>query len=240
MDLLLTSDFWISLSTLTLLEIVLGIDNIIFLSIVVDKLPKEYQKSARLWGLGLAFVLRVILLLSISWIMAWKEPLFGLLGFEISGNDLVMIFGGLFLIAKSTSEIHHRIEGDPEEMVTNVASGSFFWAIVQIALIDLVFSFDSVITAIGLAKHIPVMIIAVMIAIGIMMIFSGPISNFVNENPTIKILALSFLILVGFTLVVEGLGVHIPKGYIYFAMAFAVLVEYINHQIRRRMGGGVS
>ncbi len=223
---------YVALLTLTLLEIVLGIDNIVFISILSGKLPKEQQNKARLLGLGLAMGMRILLLLSISWIMRLTEPLFTVLDHDISGKSLILLGGGLFLIAKSTFEIHEKMEvaGSPHE--TNIKVSSFASVITQIILLDLVFSLDSVITAVGMTDKIPVMIIAIVIAVGIMMISAGPVSNFVERHPTVKILALSFLILIGVALLGEGLELHIPKGYIYFAMGFSVVVEMINLRVR--------
>jgi predicted tellurium resistance membrane protein TerC len=223
----------IALLTLTVLEIVLGIDNIIFISILAGKLPKEKQKSARLLGLALAMITRILLLFSISLIIKLTEPFFTVFGIGISGRDLILILGGIFLLAKSTMEIHSKLEGEEEHH--NVKSKvSFLGVLIQIMLLDIVFSLDSVITAIGMANDLAIMIIAVVIAVIFMMFFSGSISNFVENHPTIKILALSFLLLIGFTLVVEGLHQHIPKGYIYFAMAFSVFVEMLNLKMRKR------
>jgi predicted tellurium resistance membrane protein TerC len=223
----------IALLTLTVLEIVLGIDNIIFISILAGKLPKEKQKSARLLGLALAMITRILLLFSISLIIKLTEPFFTVFGIGISGRDLILIIGGIFLLAKSTMEIHSKLEGE-EEHHNLRAKVSFLGVLVQIMLLDIVFSLDSVITAIGMANDLVIMIIAVVIAVIFMMFFSGSISNFVENHPTIKILALSFLLLIGFTLVVEGLHQHIPKGYIYFAMAFSVFVEMLNLKMRKK------
>ena len=220
---------WISLLTLTGLEIVLGIDNIIFIAILVGKLPPEQRGSGRIVGLGLAMVTRILLLLSLFWIMKLTKPLFTIAEFSISGRDLVLILGGLFLLVKSTLEIHSSVSGESEEHKNSKKSHANFLVIVnEIAVLDIVFSLDSVITAVGMAEHIEIMIIAVILAVGVMMIASKGISNFVDNNLTIKILALAFLVLVGMTLVAEGLGFHIPKGYIYFAMAFSLAVESIN------------
>ncbi len=224
---------WIALATLTLLEIVLGIDNIIFISILADKLPPEQQNKARVLGLGLAMITRIALLFSLTWVMQLTAPLFEVLGHAISGRDLILIGGGLFLLAKSTLEIHDKLEG--EEGRSSARAGvSFAGVLIQIMLLDIVFSLDSVITAIGMAEHLAVMVIAVVIAVIFMMIFAKTVSDFVNTHPTVKILALSFLLLIGMTLVGEGLGLHIPKGYIYFAMAFSVFVELINMRVRGR------
>ena len=227
---------WISLLTLTGLEIVLGIDNIIFIAILVGKLPQEQRGSGRIVGLGLAMVTRILLLLSLFWIMKLTKPLFTIAEFSISGRDLVLILGGLFLLVKSTLEIHSSVSGESEEHKNSKKSHANCLVIVsEIAVLDIVFSLDSVITAVGMAEHIEIMIIAVILAVGVMMIASKGISNFVDNNPTIKILALAFLVLVGMTLVAEGLGFHIPKGYIYFAMAFSLAVESINIYAKKKM-----
>lgn len=224
---------WISLLTLTGLEIVLGIDNIIFIAILVGKLPQKERDKGRIIGLSLAMATRVLLLLSLFWIMKLTTPLFGIFGVDITGRDLVLILGGLFLIAKSTTEIHSSISGEEHENKENNTHAGFFAVITQIAILDIVFSLDSVITAVGMADHIEIMILAVIIAVGVMMFASKAISNFVDNNPTIKILALSFLILIGFSLVAEGIGLHVPKGYIYFAMLFSLVVELINIYARK-------
>ena len=222
---------WISLLTLTTLEIVLGIDNIIFISLLAGKLPQSEQARARTLGLGLAMIIRILLLLSITWIMRLTTPLFTI-GQEISGRDLILIIGGLFLIAKSTFEIHDKLEGTEEHL--NVRGRVSFWGVIaQILILDIIFSLDSVITAVGMASHLSIMIAAVIIAVVFMMISSGPIAAFVNRHPTVKMLALSFLILIGVSLVAEGLDQHIPKGYIYFAMAFSVFVEMLNLRLRK-------
>ena len=223
----------IALLTLTILEIVLGIDNIIFISILSGKLPKSEQKKGRLVGLALAMLTRILLLFSISLIVKLTKPFFTVFELGISGRDLILILGGLFLLAKSTMEIHSKLEGE-EEHHNVKTKASFASVIIQILLLDVVFSLDSVITAIGMANDLPVMIIAVVIAVIFMMFFSGSISDFVEKHPTIKILALSFLLLIGFSLIVEGLHQHIPKGYIYFAMAFSVFVEMLNLKMRKK------
>ena len=226
----------ISLLTLTGLEIVLGIDNIIFIAILVGKLPQEQRGSGRIVGLGLAMVTRILLLLSLFWIMKLTKPLFTIAEFSISGRDVVLILGGLFLLVKSTLEIHSSVSGESEEHKNSKKSHANFLVVVsEIAVLDIVFSLDSVITAVGMAEHIEIMIIAVILAVGVMMIASKGISNFVDNNPTIKILALAFLVLVGMTLVAEGLGFHIPKGYIYFAMAFSLAVESINIYAKKKV-----
>ena len=226
-------EVWLAFATLTALEIVLGIDNIIFISILVARLPKEQQPRGRTIGLALAMLTRIALLLSITWVMGLSAELFSLFGRAFSGRDLILIGGGMFLLAKSTLEIHSGIEG--EEHQRDVKGGATFIAtIVQIAIIDIVFSLDSVITAVGMVDHVEVMIAAVIAAVLVMMFLAGPISNFVDRHPTIKMLALSFLILIGVALIGEGLGFHIPKGYIYFAMAFSVGVEMLNIQVRKK------
>ena len=227
---------WVALLTLTALEIVLGIDNIIFISILVGRLPESQRQSARLIGLGLAMGMRILLLLSLAWIMRLTEPLFTVFAQEISGRDLILLFGGLFLVAKSTHEIHHAMT--PEETGDThkqTKKASFTATLAQIAVLDIVFSLDSVITAVGMVDNIQVMIIAIIIAVGVMMLAAKPIGDFVDANPTLKVLALSFLILIGVTLIAESLDFHIPKGYIYFAMAFSVVVEMINIKMRKRL-----
>jgi predicted tellurium resistance membrane protein TerC len=224
---------WLALGTLTALEIVLGIDNIIFISILAGKLPAHQREKARLVGLGLAMFIRVALLFSLTWLMGLTTPLFTVLGNEITGRDLILISGGLFLLWKSTMEIHEKLEG--EEGHSSISAGATFGAvIVQILLLDIVFSLDSIITALGMANQLAVMVAAVVIAVGFMMVFSGKISAFVEQHPTIKILALSFLILIGVALIGDGFDTHIPKGYIYFAMAFSVMVEMLNLRLGRR------
>ncbi len=233
MEWLTNPDIWIALITLTALEIVLGIDNIIFISILVAKLPEAQQPRARFIGLALAMIMRILLLLTLSWIIRLTAPLFTVVGQEISGRDLILIGGGLFLLGKSTFEIHERLEGD-EGHGSARAAASFASVLVQILLLDIVFSLDSVITAVGMVDEVPVMVAAVVIAVGVMMLSAGPISDFVNRHPTVKMLALSFLLLIGMSLIAEGLDQHIPKGYIYFAMGFSVLVEALNLRARRR------
>lgn len=244
MEWLANPEIWISLITLTVLEIVLGIDNIIFISIMASKLPVDQQKKARQLGLALAMITRVLLLLSLSWIMTLTSPLFNiadwfgsksaeLLGkFAISGRDLILIIGGLFLLYKSTVEIHDKLEGE-EHHTKNGLVVTFSGVIFQILLLDIVFSLDSVITAVGMANHIEVMIAAVIIAVLVMMVSAGAISSFVNNHPTVKMLALSFLLLIGVSLLGEGFDQHIPKGYIYFAMAFSVMVEMLNLKMKK-------
>jgi len=244
MEWLSNPEIWISLITLTVLEIVLGIDNIIFISIMASKLPANKQKKARRLGLALAMITRVLLLLSLSWIMTLTSPLFNvgewiglsdaalLEKFAISGRDLILLSGGLFLIYKSTTEIHDKLEGDEHKTETK-AIVTFSGVIIQILILDIVFSLDSVITAVGMADHIEVMIAAVVIAVIVMMLSAGGISDFVNKHPTVKMLALSFLLLIGVSLLAEGFEQHIPKGYIYFAMAFSVLVEMLNLKMNK-------
>jgi predicted tellurium resistance membrane protein TerC len=232
MDWITDPQAWIGFATLTVLEIVLGIDNIVFISILADKLPTEQQRRARLVGLALAMVTRILLLLSLTWIIGLTKPLFTVLGEEVSGRDLVLLLGGLFLIAKSTHEIHGNLEGEEGQISARVAP-SFASVLIQIMLLDIVFSLDSVITAVGMVEEVGVMISAVVVAIVFMMAFAGTISGFVSRHPTIKMLALSFLILIGVALIADGLGRHIPKGYIYFAMAFSVGVELLNLRVRR-------
>ncbi len=244
MDFLATPEAWISLLTLTVLEIVLGIDNIVFISILSGKLPESQQKKARQLGLALAMITRVLLLLSLSWVMSLTTPLFNmgewvgvsnqewLEKLAISGRDLILLIGGLFLIYKSTHEIHNKLEGE-EEGEGKAKVHSFAGTIVQILILDIVFSLDSVITAVGMAEHIEIMIAAVVIAVIVMMVSASAISNFVNQHPTVKMLALSFLLLIGVSLLAEGLDQHIPKGYVYFAMAFSVLVEMLNLKMKK-------
>jgi len=236
MDWITDPEIWISLLTLTALEIVLGIDNIIFISILAGKLPHERQAKARQLGLSLALITRVLLLMSLTWIMGLTRPLFTLpvLDQEVSGRDLVLLIGGLFLIWKSVHEVHEKLEEDDGHATKTRAAASFASVIVQILLLDIVFSLDSVITAVGMANHLGVMVAAVVIALGIMLVAAGRISDFVNKHPTLKMLALSFLILIGVTLIGEGLGFHIPKGYIYFSMAFAFAVEMLNLKMRSK------
>jgi predicted tellurium resistance membrane protein TerC len=223
---------WIALATLTALEIVLGIDNIVFISILSDKLPPERRARARMIGLGLAMFGRVVLLLSIAWIMRLTTDLFAILGEGFSGRDLILIAGGLFLIGKSTFEIHEKMDEGSDHPDAERIAASFTSVIVQILLLDLVFSLDSVITAVGMAEHVPVMIAAIVIAIGVMMLSAGAIAGFIERHPTIKMLALSFLLLIGAMLVAEGFDQHVPKGYIYSAMAFSLFVEMLNLRAR--------
>ena len=236
MNLLLNPEIWIAFLTLLALEIVLGIDNIIFISILVDKLPAERQALARRLGLGLALVMRVLLLLSLSWVIGLTAPLFTVLGQEISGRDLILILGGLFLLGKATYEIHENLEGEEGHKSAKVKA-TFGSVLIQIILLDIVFSLDSVITAVGMVDEVSVMIAAVVVSIGVMLVSAEAVSGFVSRHPTVKMLALSFLLLIGFSLLLEGFGQHVPKGYIYFAMGFAVVVELLNLRVRRRRQG---
>jgi len=229
-------DTWIALITLVALELVLGVDNVIFISILAGKLPVDQQQRARTMGISLAVITRILLLLSISWVIGLTDPLFSLFSLEITGRDLILLAGGLFLLGKATLEIHHKLEGVEGQSSAKVAA-SFTGVIIQIMLLDIVFSLDSVITAVGMVDEVAIMIIAVIIAAGVMIWSAKPIGDFVEHHPTIKILALSFLLLIGFTLIVEGLHQHIPKGYIYFAMGFSVFVEMLNLRMRRKMEG---
>lgn len=224
---------WLALATLTSLEVVLGVDNIVFISILVGKLPEHQQKQARLIGLALAMIMRVLLLFSLSWVMGLTKPLFQLFGHAISGRDLILLLGGLFLLAKATHEIHDKLEGEGSHVAAKVHAA--FWnVLLQIILLDLVFSLDSVITAIGMANQISIMVTAVVLAVIFMMVFSGAISDFVHRHPTVKMLALAFLLLIGVMLIADGFGRHIPKGYIYFAMAFSLFVEMLNLRIHKK------
>jgi predicted tellurium resistance membrane protein TerC len=233
MELLTDPQAWIAFATLTALELVLGIDNIVFISILVDKLPKHQQERARFIGLFMAMFLRIALLLTLAWIVGMTAPLFTILGNAFSGRDVILILGGLFLVWKSTGEIHESFESDEEhEVVTKTYSG-FTPIILQIMVIDLVFSLDSIITAVGMVNQIPVMVAAVVTSVALMMMFAGAIGRFVSAHPTIKMLALSFLIVVGVVLIADGFGVSVPKGYIYFAMAFSLAVEMLNIRLRR-------
>lgn len=232
MDWLTDPQAWIAFFTLVTLELVLGVDNVIFISILASKLPAHQQSLARRTGLGLAIISRILLLFSLSWIIGLTEPLFGMFGFEISGRDLILLLGGLFLMGKATYEIHQKLEGEAGHASAQVKA-SFSSVIFQVLLLDVVFSLDSVITAVGMVDELAIMIAAVVIAAIVMIISADPIGNFVERHPTVKMLALSFLLLIGFTLVVEGLHQHIPKGYIYFAMGFSVLVEMLNLRLRK-------
>jgi predicted tellurium resistance membrane protein TerC len=234
-----TPEAWIALITLTSLEIVLGIDNIIFISILVSRLPDDKRNKGRIIGLTLAMFSRILLLLSLTWVMSLTSPLFKILQIEISGRDLILVLGGLFLLAKSTHEIHTSLEGE-EESVKRKAVVSFVGVLIQITLLDIVFSLDSVITAVGLAKELEVMIFAIVIAVGIMMLSAKSLGDFVDSHPTIKMLALSFLILVGVSLIAEAFDIHIPKGYIYFSMAFSIGVEFLNLKMRKKVSKKVK
>jgi len=236
MEALFTADGLLALVTLTFLEIILGVDNVIFISILSSKLPADVQARARRTGLAAAMVMRILLLLSIAWIIRLTAPLFSVFDRGISGRDLILIGGGLFLLAKATIEIHDRLEGEEGHGSGRVAP-SFGAVIVQIMLLDIVFSLDSVITAVGMAEDVSVMVAAVVLAVAVMMFSAGPISAFVNRHPTVKVLALSFLLLIGVSLVGDGLGMHVPKGYIYFAMGFSVFVEMINLRVRVKRPG---
>ena len=252
-DWIASPEAWIALATLTALEIVLGIDNIIFISILVGRLPEHQRNRARVQGLALAMLTRILLLLSLAWMMRLTEPLFTLMpelvattasdhmreALAVSGRDLILLLGGLFLLWKSAHEIHESLEADPADKAVHVPS-RFWMVLAQIAVIDIVFSLDSVITAVGMASHVPVMVIAIVLAVGVMMLAAKAIGDFVDAHPSIKMLALSFLILVGVVLIAEGLGQHLPKGYIYFAMAFSVAVEMLNIRARRRRMRGTG
>jgi predicted tellurium resistance membrane protein TerC len=238
MDWITNPEAWIALVTLTALEIVLGIDNIVFISILAGKLPAHQRERARRLGLGAAMIMRIGLLLSIAWIVRLTQPLFTVLGNEISGRDIILIGGGLFLIAKSTHEIHDKLEGEEGAQVARIRA-TLGAVLVQIAALDVVFSLDSVITAVGMANDIPVMIVAIVLAVGFMMVFAASIGNFVERHPTVKMLALSFLLLIGVTLIADGLGQHISKGYIYFAMGFSVFVEMLNLRLREGKGSPI-
>lgn len=233
MEFLADPQVWIALATLTVLELVLGIDNIIFISILSGKLPEEQQPKARFIGLALALIMRVILLFSLAWVMGLTEPLFEIFGKGFSGRDLILLIGGLFLIGKSTHEIHGSLEGE-EGHASKKVFATFSSVIIQIMLLDIVFSLDSVITAIGMVDQVWIMITAVTISIVAMMLFASPIANFVERHPTVKMLALAFLLLIGFTLTAESFHVEIPKGYIYGAMAFSVFVELLNMRLRKK------
>jgi predicted tellurium resistance membrane protein TerC len=224
---------WLALVTLTALEIVLGIDNIIFISILTGKLPLQQRPKAQRIGLALAMITRLMLLFSLTWIMRLTEPFFSILGHGVSGRDIILITGGLFLLAKSTMEIHDKLEGEELHTSGDKGSATFKGIVIQIMFLDIIFSLDSVITAVGMASQLAIMAAAVVLAVGVMMFFAGAVSTFVERHPTIKVLALSFLMLIGVSLVADGLAFHIPKGYIYFAMAFSVLVEMINLKVRK-------
>ncbi len=237
MEWLSNPEIWVAFLTLTALEIVLGIDNIIFISILVSRLPKEQQPKARFFGLALAMGTRILLLLSIAWVMRLTNDLFTVLGEGVSGRDLILFFGGLFLLFKSTMEIWHSVEREEEEQAAGgaVVKAGFIGIILQIAVIDIIFSLDSVITAVGLVQNVPVMVAAIVIAVLVMMLAAGTISEFIDKHPTLKILALSFLIVVGTLLIAEAFDVHVPKGYVYFAMAFSLGVEALNIRMRKAM-----
>jgi predicted tellurium resistance membrane protein TerC len=232
LDLIYLPETWLSLATLTAMEVVLGIDNVVFLSILTGRLPAPQQPSARRLGLALALLTRLGLLFAISWVMGLTAPLFAPLGHEVSGRDLILFGGGLFLIAKATFEIHEKLETEGHAPAGG-GRGKYWMVIAQVAVLDIVFSLDSVITAVGMAKHLPVMVGAMVIAVGVMLVFAGAVGEFVERHPTMKMLALSFLILIGVMLVAEGSGHHVDKGYIYFAMAFSLLVELLNLKLRK-------
>lgn len=241
MEIFLQPETWLALLTLTFFEVVLGIDNIIFISIVSNRLPPDIRARVRNFGLMLAMLVRILLLLTITWVMKFKEPIFTIpesMLFQhdlpISGRDLILIFGGLFLIAKSTREINHEMEGEDETIEQTKGKVNVTGVIVQIILLDIIFSFDSILTAVGLTDMVLIMIIAVIVSIGIMMAFSGSISNFIQKHPSMEVLALGFLILIGFMLFLEGLHYDIPKGYIYFAVAFSLMIEMVNIRVRNR------
>jgi len=241
-ELLTNPETWVALATLTVLEIVLGIDNVIFISILVQRLPTEQRDRARLIGLGLAMGMRIALLLTISWIIGLTQPLFEVLDRPFSVRDLILIGGGLFLLWKATTEIHESLEGEPAHAGAATAGGgaTLSRVLVQVVLLDIVFSLDSVLTAVGMVDEIPIMIAAVIIAVGVMLFASGPLSRFVHDHPTVKMLALSFLLLIGVTLIADGFGLHIPKDYIYAAMGFSVFVEALNLRARRRRQAAIE
>ncbi|SDS36716.1 TerC family protein [Pseudomonas fuscovaginae UPB0736] len=237
MDWLTNPEIWVAFFTLTALEIVLGIDNIIMISILVSRMPKHMQQRTRIFGLALAMITRILLLLSITWVMRLTDDLFVVLGQGISGRDLILFFGGLFLLWKSSQEIYHGLEGEDEATGDGPAGkgGNFLYTIIQIAIIDIVFSLDSVITAVGMVSHVPVMVAAIIVAVLVMMLASRAIGDFIDKHPSLKMLALSFLIVVGTVLIAEAFDVHVPKGYVYFAMAFSLAVEAINIKMRTAM-----
>jgi len=238
MEIFLQPEIWISLLTLTFLEIVLGIDNIIFISIVADKLPQAEQGRARNIGLILAIVIRIFLLMGISYIVHLTNPLFTIFDLDISVRDLILIAGGVFLLTKSTTEIHHKVNGDEAELgVKDGKKMTVKAAILQIIILDMVFSFDSILTAVGLSDHLPVMIAAVVLSLGVMLAFASKIAKFINEQPTVQMLALSFLIMIGTLLILDGFHVHVPKGYIYFSLVFSLLVEFLNQRMRKKRLG---
>ena len=236
MELIADPHAWIALATLTALEIVLGVDNIVFISVIAGRLPEHQRERARRLGLLLAMGLRILMLLTITWILRLDKPIFTILEEPFTWKDIILICGGLFLLAKATTEIHAQLEGPEIEEATKIPV-TFAGVLAQIAVVDLVFSVDSVITAVGLVNHVEIMIVAVVIAVGVMMLAAGPVGSFVDRHPTIKMLALSFLVLIGMALLADGLGFHIPKGYIYFAMAFSVGVELLNLRVRRKRQG---
>jgi len=233
MDWLTDPQAWLALLTLTALEIVLGIDNIIFISILTGKLPEHQREKAQKIGLGLAMITRIMLLFSLAWIMKLTNPFFHIMGHGVSGRDLILIVGGLFLLAKSTMEIHDKLEGEEHHADGGKAAVSFNSVLIQIMFLDIIFSLDSVITAVGMARQLGVMVTAVVISVGIMMFFASAVGKFVDRHPTIKVLALSFLLMIGVALIADGLSFHIPKGYIYFSMAFSIFVEMINIRVRK-------
>jgi predicted tellurium resistance membrane protein TerC len=239
MEHLLTAEGFVSLLTLTFLEIVLGIDNIVFISIITGKLPSAQQGKARTVGIALALIARVLLLLGVSWIIGLQKPIFEVNDFSLSYRDIILILGGLFLIGKSVTEIHAKLEVK-EAKETNIKSNTFSKVIIQIILIDLIFSLDSILTAIGLVENVLIIIIAIVISLAVMLLFASVISNFIEKHPAMKILAISFLIMIGTLLVIEGLHMHVPRGYIYFAMAFALGIEVLNMKIRKRTTTGVK
>jgi predicted tellurium resistance membrane protein TerC len=232
MEIFFTLEAWIALATLTFLEIILGIDNIIFISIITNKLPENQQAKTRTLGLAAALIFRIALLVGITWIIGFTEPIFTIFSHAFSGRDIILGLGGIFLLTKSTSEIHHKIEGESEETKIKKQIG-IAGVIIQIVLLDMIFSFDSILTAIGMTQHLIIMITAVIIAIGIMMVAAGAISKFINNHPTLQMLALSFLILIGFMLILESVGTHVSKGYIYFAVFFSLFVEILNMQLKK-------
>jgi predicted tellurium resistance membrane protein TerC len=236
LELLADPQMWIAFATLTALELVLGIDNIIFISILVDKLPVERREFARRLGLFAAMFMRIGLLLTLAWIVGMTAPLFSVFGQGISGRDVVLILGGLFLLWKSVGEIHQTMEGEDEMNAAGAVKATFAAIIMQIMVIDIVFSLDSIITAVGMVSEVAVMIAAVIVSVGLMMLFAGPIGRFVSAHPTIKMLALAFLVVIGVVLIADGLGYHMPKGYIYTAMAFSLLVEMLNMRMRKHHG----
>jgi predicted tellurium resistance membrane protein TerC len=240
MDWISSPEGWIALVTLTVLEIVLGIDNIVFISILAGKLPAPRQARARNLGLTMAMITRILLLLSLTWIMRLTAPIFAVFGREISGRDLILVGGGVFLIWKSTHEIHQHLEGESAAVQTARGAVSMRGVLVQIALLDIVFSLDSVITAVGMANQVAIMFAAIVLSVGFMKFAAGPVSTFVERHPTVKMLALSFLLLIGVTLIAEGLGQHISKGYVYFAMAFSVFVEVLNLRARKGRGPQIA